>query len=284
MVVSVVGSVGDEVPIETQDVDRVLGRPEHRPGHDGGADGVQRESERADDAEVPPTAPQRPEQVRVVMGRRPDDVALGGDHLGVHQVVDGEPVLAHEPADAAPEAQAADSGVPDDAARCGQAVCLGLVVDVAPQGAALDVGGAFDRIDRDGAHFREVDHDAVVAHRGAGNVVTSASDRDLELADSGESHRGGDVGGAVAAGDESGSSVDSAVPHGAGAVVPLVVERDQVSPESGNLQRGRSGHGCSSGRGAHRIIGRHRGEVSDLDSDGRNLDFTALDGCGTLRS
>ena len=67
-------------------------------------------------------------------------LALGGDQLGLHQVVDGEPVFAHEPADAAAQGDAADAGVAHDAARGGQTVCLCLVVDVAPQGAALDDG------------------------------------------------------------------------------------------------------------------------------------------------
>ena len=142
---------------------------------------MEREPERADDAEVPAAAPQRPEQVGVIVGRCPNDVALGGDHLGLHEVVDGEPVLAHQPADAAAQAEAADAGVAHDAARGGQTVGLCLVVDVAPQGATLDEGGALDGIDRDGAHRREVDDDAVVAHCGAGHVVASASYGDLEV-------------------------------------------------------------------------------------------------------
>jgi hypothetical protein len=52
-----VGRVGDEVPVKAQDLGGVLGRPEDRSGHDGGADWVQREPERADDAKVPATAP-----------------------------------------------------------------------------------------------------------------------------------------------------------------------------------------------------------------------------------
>ena len=63
--------VGDELAVEAQDVGGVLGRPEHRSGHDGGADRVQREPERADDAEVPASASQGPEQVGVIAGRRP---------------------------------------------------------------------------------------------------------------------------------------------------------------------------------------------------------------------
>ena len=140
-----VGRVGYEVPIEAEDIRGVVGRPEDRTGSDGRTDRVQGESERADDAEVPAAASQRPEQVGVLVGRRSDDVALGGDHLGLDEVVDGEPVLAHKPADAAAEAEAADAGMAHDASGGGQAVGLGLVVDVAPQGATLYVGRAARR-------------------------------------------------------------------------------------------------------------------------------------------
>ena len=245
-VAELVRCVGDELAVEAQDVGGVLGRPEHRSGHDGGADRVQREPERADDAEVPASASQRPEQVGVIVGRRPDDLALGRDHLGLHEVVDGEPVLAHQPANAAAQADAADAGVADDAARGGQAVRLCLVVDISPQGTALDESRALDGIDRDGAHRRQVDHDAVVAHGGAGHVVAPASYGDLEVAVAGEADRCGHVGGAAAAGDQSRSSVDGAVPHGACAVVVMMLRGDHVAPEPGNLDRGSCCHRSSS--------------------------------------
>ena len=117
-------------------------------------------------------------------------------------------MFAHEPADAAAQAEAADAGVAHDAARGGQTVCLCLVVDVAPQGAALDGGRALDRIDRDGAHRRQVDHDPAVAHRGASDVVTPAANGDLEITIAGEADRCGNIGGVAAAGDQPGSSVD----------------------------------------------------------------------------
>ena len=58
------------------------------------------------------------------------------------EVVAGEPVLAHQPADAAAERQPGDAGPRDDAARHGEAVQVGLAVDVAQGGAALDAHGA----------------------------------------------------------------------------------------------------------------------------------------------
>ena len=208
---------------------------------------MQPEPERADDAEVSAAPSQCPEHVGVIVGRCPDDVALGGDHLGFHEVVDGESVLAHEPAEAAAQADATDAGVAHDAARGGQTMFLGRMVDVAPQGAALDEGRALDRIDGDGAHGREVDHDPVVAHSGAGHAVAPTSYGDLEVAVAGEAHRGGHVGGAAAAGDQSRAPVDGAVPYGACVVVSIVVGCDQIAPEPGNLHRGECSHRSSSG-------------------------------------
>jgi hypothetical protein len=245
---------------------------------------MQREPERADDTEVPAAAPQRPEQVEVIVCRCPDDVAFGGNHLGLYQVVDSEPVFAHEPADPAAQAEAADAGVAHDPTGGGQAVSLGLMVDVPPQGAALDASRAVDRIDGDGAHRREVDEDPVVAHRGAGHVVAPASYGDLEVAAASEAHCCGYVGGAAAASDQSGSSVDGAVPNGAGVVESIVVRRNHVAPETRDLHRGKCCHRSSYGRWPHRNIGGHRGEVSYLDFEVKNLDFTAVVRRGTLRS
>ena len=143
-------------------------------------------------------------------------------------------MLAHQPADATTEADAADAGVAHDASGGGQAVGLGFVIDVAPQGTALDTRRAFGGIDPDPAHFREIDDDPVVAHRGAGHVVTSAPYRDLEVATACETDRRGHVGCPGAAGDQSGSPVDHAVPHDSGVVVVRVIGGNQFAPEIGD--------------------------------------------------
>ena len=237
-VAELVRRIRDELAVEAQDVGGVLGRPEHGSGDDGGANRVQGKTERADDAEVPASASQGPEQVRVIARRRHHDLALGGDHFGLDEIVDGEPVLAHEPAEAAAQADAADAGVANDAAGGSQTVRLCLVVDISPQGTALDESRALDRIDRDGAHHRQVDHDPVVAHRGAGDAVTPAANGDLEIVVAGEAHRCGHVGGAPTAGNQLRSSVDGAVPYGSGVVVVVVAGDDHITPEPRNLHRG----------------------------------------------
>jgi hypothetical protein len=158
------------------------------------------------------------------------------------------------------------------------------VVDVAPQGTTLDEGGAVAEVDRDGTHRRKIDDDAVVAYRRAGNAVPSTSYGDLEVAVSGEAHRGGDVRGAVAAGDQSWSTVDHAVPDGPSDVVVMMVGSDELPPEAWDLHGGRCCHRASSGRWVHRNTGAHSGEGSYLDSEGRNLDFTAVATRRTLPS
>jgi hypothetical protein len=187
---------------------------------------------------LPPPPWSAQEQVGVGAGRGPEDLTVGGDHLGLYEIVDGEPVPAHEPAYAAAQGEASDAGMAHNPARGGQTVILCLVVDIAPQGTALDEDRALDRIDRHGAHRRQVDHDPAVAHRRAGDVVATATNGDLEIVVAGEAHRCGHIGGAAAAGNQPRSSVDGAVPYGSGVVVVVVVGDDHIAPEPRNLHRG----------------------------------------------
>src|SRR3546814_4155031 len=60
------------------------------PGQDGGSDRVEAEFERGDHAEVAAAAPQRPEQVGVLVLRRPQPLALGRHDVDGEQVVDRE--------------------------------------------------------------------------------------------------------------------------------------------------------------------------------------------------
>ena len=117
---------------------------EHERVGDLGADRMQEELERRDDAEVAAAAAQRPEQVRVLLGGRPDQLALRGHQLGRDQVVAGEAVLAPQPADAAAEREAGHPRLGDQAGRSREPVGLRRGVHLAPDGAALDAsrGGA----------------------------------------------------------------------------------------------------------------------------------------------
>src|SRR5436853_152884 len=75
----------------------------------------------------------------------------------------------------------ADAGVGDVARGGGQPVRLGGAIERAEQCTALDASSAGDRIDRDAAHRRQIDHEAAVRHGKAGDVVPAAAHTDLEI-------------------------------------------------------------------------------------------------------
>jgi hypothetical protein len=62
-----------------------------------------------------------------------DEAAICGHEVGCDKAVAGEAVLAHQPADAASEREAADPV--DDEATGRRFVCQCLVVDIGPDGA-----------------------------------------------------------------------------------------------------------------------------------------------------
>ncbi len=91
---------------------------------------MQLEQKRGDDAEVAAAAAQRPEEIGVLRFTGGDETAVGQDHVGLQQIVDGQPELAREVADPAAEGDAADAGGGDDAARGCQSESVGGVMEV----------------------------------------------------------------------------------------------------------------------------------------------------------
>ena len=73
--------------------------------------------ERRGDAEVAAAAAERPEQVGVALVGHRQDLAVRRHELASQQVVDGEPVLAHQPTEPTAEREPSDPGRRDDAAR-----------------------------------------------------------------------------------------------------------------------------------------------------------------------
>jgi hypothetical protein len=69
---------------------------------------VQSVSEAGGDTEVAAAAAERPEQIGVLLRVGSHEPAVGRDELGGQQVVDREPVLSHEVADAVAEGEPAD--------------------------------------------------------------------------------------------------------------------------------------------------------------------------------
>src|SRR5437763_4883327 len=137
---------------------------------------MQVEFELRDDAEVASAAAQAPEQVCVAALAGVDGPAGRGDDGGRREVVTGAAELPHRPADATAEREPGDAGARDETARGREAVGLRLVIDVGPDRAAADAGPHRRGIDVDATHRREVDHDAVVDGREAGDAVAATAD------------------------------------------------------------------------------------------------------------
>ena len=185
------------------------------------------EQEAGDHAEVAAAAAQRPEQVRILLRAGGDEAAVGEHHVGLEQVVDGQPVLAGQVAGAAAEGQARDAGGRDDAERHRQAEGMRRVVDVARRAARLDANGAVRRVDADPLHHRQVDDQPVVDAAEARPVVAAAADGDEKAVVAAEVHRRDHVGDVGALRDQQRPLVDHAVVERAGLVVVRVVARDQ---------------------------------------------------------
>jgi hypothetical protein len=69
----------------------------------------------------------------MLAGAGGEQLAPGGDDVGAEEVVRGQPVLAQQPADAAPEREPRDAGRAHQTARGRQPEGLGLVIELAPR-------------------------------------------------------------------------------------------------------------------------------------------------------
>ena len=214
-----VGRVLDEAAVGLQQIDGRVDREEHHAAVDDRADLVQRELEARDDPEVAAAALERPEQVRVAVGARHQQVAVGGDDLGGDEAVDREPVLPVEPAAAAAERQPADAGVRQPAARYGEPERLRLVVDLAPVGSAAAPRGAPLGVDAHAVHRPQVDLEAAVDDGVARDRMAAAPHRDVQVVLARKRESGHDIGGAGTARDERRPPVDGGVEDAPGVVV-----------------------------------------------------------------
>jgi hypothetical protein len=79
--------------------------------------------------------------------------------------------------------------------------------------------------------IREVDHQAAVGDRLAGDVLAAATDRDLESRVPAEVDRVDDVGGVVTSRDHRGMLVDQAVVDAPGLVVAGLARREDLAGE-----------------------------------------------------
>ena len=130
-----VGRGSGELAVEAQNFAGIVQMVEDRPGEHDRPDRVQAELERRDDAEVTAAAAHSPEQIGVLVLARGDQLAIRRDEVDGEQVVDRRAVLAHQPADPAPQGQSRNARVAHDSTHGRKPKELGLAVELAPQDA-----------------------------------------------------------------------------------------------------------------------------------------------------
>ena len=203
------------------------------PGRHDRPDGVQPELERRHHPEVRPGAAESPEEIGVFVLAGAHDPTVRRHDLGGDQVVDGQPVPAHEPAHAAAQGEAADPRVADHADRTGQPKGLGLPVELGEQRATCRPGGPRVGIDPHPSHPREVDHDPPVACREPRHAVPAPPDGHDQVLLAGEPEGRDHVGRPGAAGDDRRMTVGDPVPDDAGPVVVPVAAHHHRAREAG---------------------------------------------------
>ncbi len=213
---------GGEVAPCTQHLAGLREGVDDQPGVDLRADRMQPELERGRHAEVAAAAAQGPEQLGLRSGRDLAQRAVGRHQAHAQQVVDGEAVLARQPAEAAAEREAGDAGGGIDSQRCGEAMRLRFAIEVGQQRARLDPRSALRRVDADLAHARHVEHQAALRDCIAGDMMAATPHAQQHVMRLREAHGGLHIARGLAARDQRGMPIDASVPDLAGFVVALV--------------------------------------------------------------
>jgi hypothetical protein len=206
---------------------------------------VELKLEAGDDAEVAAAAPQRPEQVLILIVARSHQAAVGQNDVGRQQIVDRQPQAARQVAEATAQGQTTHSGRRDHASRRGHAERVGRVVDVTPRGAASDPGDPLVRVDHNVLHHRQVDDQTAVHRAEARNAVAATPNREVQSPVPGGGDRSHHIGRVHASDDGTGLAVVHGVIDGASVVVVGIRRQDDTPPYRLGQGLDRVSHGFS---------------------------------------
>ena len=155
------------------------------------------------------------------------------DDVDRHEGIDGQAVLAHEPADPAAEGQAADADAARIAEGGGQTMGRRGSSVVAGGQAGLRPGELSLGIDVQAAHGAQVEDDAAVDGAVAGQAVRAAADGEVKVRLAGEQDGAGHVGDGGRPDDHRREPVDRRVLDLAGDVIGLVTRDDDGAGDAG---------------------------------------------------
>ena len=251
-----VGRGSECVAIDGGQPQGVLYRVDDGAERDRAVQRVEAKGERRRDPEVRPRTAQAPEELRVLVLARPDEAAVRRHELDLEQVVDREAVRSLQPAHPAAEGQSGDAGVRDHADGADEPGGLRLLIELREERAAGDAGRPLLGIHLCASHPRQVDDDAVVARRQAGDAVAAAPDGDEEILLARVPKGRDDVVGMRRPGDQRRIAVGEPVPNRARRVVARVAGPDDLAVEAAvELRQRRSASRPARGGGPPRPRG-----------------------------
>ena len=138
-----------------------------------------------DNAKFPTAAAHAPEEVGVRGSAGGPELTVGRHDIDGYEVIGSQAILASQPADPATQGESRNAGIGACAPGGGQTERLGLVVEVHPLGPPFSTDGAPTGVDTHTTHLGQID-EPPIAHRGARDVVATATDRHQEMVGVGE--------------------------------------------------------------------------------------------------
>src|SRR5579871_3981583 len=99
----------------------------------------------------------------MLAGTGPEHLPVGCDEVHREEVVNGQAVFTHQPAQAATEGQARQPSSANCASGRGEPVDLGCLHELAQRETSPRPGRLLFWIDANAFHAREIDHDAAMA-------------------------------------------------------------------------------------------------------------------------
>ena len=184
--------------------------------------------ERDHNPEVSAPTAKRPEQIRVLLLARANELAVRQHHLGGEKIVESETVLPSEPSAPASERESGDPDGRDRSSGGRESMLLRRFVEHPPSHAGADPGGSRPGVDLQSIHSGQIDHESIVRDRSSRVVVASAADRNEQAVLARHVHGSDHVVGAGAVRDGGRMTIEAPVPDCTCLVVTRIARGDQV--------------------------------------------------------
>src|SRR2546423_1060473 len=110
--------------------------------------------EGGNNAEVPSTAPQSPQEVLVAVDTCPEEAAIGSDYISRQKIIACKTVLSKQPPNAATQGEPCNAGRRDHATGGREPMCLRFVIKISPPCTRLSVSSPLLRINANRPHMR----------------------------------------------------------------------------------------------------------------------------------